>query len=299
MCNEKYMAIDVGGTSIKYAITDINAKITKINEIKTIREPGKLFESLDEIISPRLNQIAGIAMSFPGRINVEKGIVSIIATFPWICDMPLKSILEEKYGVPVWIENDGKCTVLAEFWKGNLSGIENGMIIGLGTEIAGGMILNGKLYRGSNESAGEISSILSDFKNPDTEKRFGKIGGHKNLTAAYNDLKGTGDIDTHELFERYKEGDELAKEAIRNYSRTIAAGIVTIQSVLDVEKFCIGGGISAQDVLIAEIKDSVHEFFKMKSSEAINEPAIERCHFKNASGCVGAIYNFLTMEKIF
>lgn len=299
MCNEKYMAIDVGGTSIKYTITDRNAKITKINEIKTRREPGKLFESLDEIISPHRNQIAGIAMSFPGRINVEKGIVSIIATFPWICDMPLKSILEEKYGVPVWIENDGKCAVLAEFWKGNLSGIENGMIIGLGTEIAGGMILNGKLYRGSNESAGEISSILSDFKNPYTEKRFGKIGGHKNLTAAYNDLKGTGDIDTHELFERYKEGDELAKEAIRNYSRTIAAGIVTIQSVLDVEKFCIGGGISAQDVLIAEIKDSVHEFFKMKSSEAINEPAIERCHFKNASGCVGAIYNFLTMEKIF
>ncbi len=290
MNNEKYMAVDVGGTSIKYTLTDKNAEITKLNEIKTRREPGKLFESLDEIISPHLKEISGIAMSFPGKINVEKGIVHLIATFTWICDMPLKSMLEEKYGVPVWIENDGKCAALAEYWKGNLTDIDNGMVIGLGTEIAGGIILNGELYRGSNESAGEISSILTDFKNLDNEKRFGKIGGHKNLTEEYNDSYG--------LFEKYSEGDKTAKEVIRNFSRTIAAGIVTIQSVLDVEKFCIGGGISAQDVLIAEIKESVHEFFKVKSSEAINEPAIERCYFKNASGCVGAIYNFLTMEKI-
>ena len=296
--NKKYLAIDVGGTSIKYAITDKNAEITNLDEIKTRRGQGELFESLDEIIRPHLNEISGIAISFPGRINVEKGIVNIIATFKWICNLPLKSILEKKYDMPVWIENDGKCAALAEFWKGNLSGIDNGMIIGLGTEIAGAIILNGKLYRGSNESAGEISSILSDFKTLDNSKRFGKIGGHENLTDAYNDEKGTGDIDTYELFEKYSEGDETAKEAIRNYSRTIAAGIVTIQSVLDVEKFCIGGGISAQDILIREIKNSVHEFFRVKSSEAINEPAIERCHFKNASGCVGAMYNFLTMERI-
>ena len=295
MQNEKYLAIDVGGTAIKYAVTDRNAKITKMNEIKTRREPGKLFESLDEIISPRINQISGIALSFPGQINVEKGIVNIIATFPWISNLPLKSMLEEKYKIPVWIENDGKCAALAEYWKGNLAGTKNGMFIGLGTEIGGGIIINGKLYRGSNESAGEISSLLTDFTNLDTRTRFGKVAGHKSLTGAY---KGTGNIDSFELFERYKKGDEVAKDAIRNYSRRIAAGIVTIQAVLDLEKFCIGGGISAQDVLIAEIKDRVHEFFKAKSSEAINEPAVERCRFKNASGCVGAVYNFLTMEKI-
>ena len=95
MQNEKYLAIDVGGTSIKYAVTDRNAEITKLNEIETRRESGKLFESLDEIISPRINQISGIAMSFPGQINVEKGIVNIIATFPWISNLPLKSMLEE------------------------------------------------------------------------------------------------------------------------------------------------------------------------------------------------------------
>ena len=296
MCCEKYLAIDVGGTAIKYTITDKNAKTIKINEIKTRRDPEKLFESFDEIIHPHLNQIAGIAVSFPGKINAEHGIVNKVATFDWICDMPLKSILEEKYKKPVWIENDGKCAALAELWKGNLSDVKNGVVIGLGTEIAGGIIINGTPYRGSSETAGEFSSILTDFKNPNNEKRFGKIGGHKNLTDSYKDKKCA--IDSHELFEKYNEDDETAKEVVRDYGETIAAGIVTIQSVLDVEKFCIGGGISEQDALIAEIQNSVHDFFAVKSSEAINEPAIERCRFKNASGCVGAIYNFLTMEKI-
>ena len=85
------------------------------------------------------------------------------------------------------IENDVKCTALAEFWKGNLSDVENRVVIGHGTEIAGGIIINGALYWESNEAAGEFSNILTYFKNLDNEKRFGKIGGHKNLTDTYKD----------------------------------------------------------------------------------------------------------------
>ena len=295
MCDERYLAIDVGGTAIKYLLTDKSAKIHKINEMKTNRGKEELFNSLDEIIAPHINDIRGIALSFPGKINAEKGIAHTAGAFKWICDMPIKSILEEKYLKPVWIENDGKCAALAELWKGNLSDVKNGVVIGLGTEIAGGIIINGALYRGSNETAGEFSSILTDFKNPNNEKRFGKIGGHKNLTDAYKDKKYA--IDSHELFEKYREGDETAKEVVRDYARTIAAGIVTIQSVLDAEKFCIGGGISAQDILIAEIKDRVHDFYSIKFHEAVNEPTIEKCHFGNASGCVGALYNFLIRQK--
>ena len=85
---------------------------------------------------------------------------------------------------------------------------------------------------------------------------------------------------------------------VRDYAETIAAGIVTIQSVLDAEKFCIGGGISTQDILIAEIKDKVHDFYSIKFHEAVSEPAIEKCHFGNASGCVGALYNFLIRQNV-
>ena len=93
--------------------------------------------------------------------------------------------------------------------------MKNGVVIRLGTEIAGGIIINGLLYRGSNETAGEFSSILTDFKNPNNEKRFGKIGGHKNLTEAYKDKKCA--IDSHEQFEKYNECDETAKVVAKDY----------------------------------------------------------------------------------
>ncbi|MBQ6099327.1 MAG: ROK family protein [Methanobrevibacter sp.] len=291
MCDERYLAIDIGGTSIKYILTDRNAEISKINEMKTDRDDGELFTSLDEIIAPHLNDIDGIALSFPGKINVEKGIAHTAGAFRWICDLEVKSILEKKYLKHVWIENDGKCGALAEFWKGNLSDVKNGVFIGLGTEIAGGIILEGKLFRGSFGSSGEFSSMLGCLKNPDNEERFGKIGGYKNLI-------GNCGSDGHEFFEKYHAGDVGAENALKEYSRTIAAGIVNIQSVLDVEKFCIGGGISAEDVVIDEIRESLREFITVKLGEAISEPAIEKCRFGNASGCVGALYNFLCMEKI-
>ena len=141
MCDERYLAIDVGGTAIKYFLTDRSAGFGKVNEMKTNRDKGELFNSLDEIIAPHLNDIDGIALSFPGKINVEKGIAHTAGAFHWICDLGVKTILEDKYSKPVWIENDGKCGALAEFWKGNLSGVKNGVYIGLGTEIAGGIIL--------------------------------------------------------------------------------------------------------------------------------------------------------------
>ena len=295
MCNEKYLAIDVGGTTIKYSLTDKRAKIDKVSEIKTRRGNGELFDLMNEIIDSHINEINGIAISFPGKINVEEGIAHTAGAYEWIHDLSLKSIFEAKYSKPVWIENDGKCAALAEFWKGNLSDVKNGVFIGLGTQIAGGIILEGKLYRGSFGSSGEFSSMLNQLKNPNNEERFGKIGGHENLIAEYSEGKV---VDSYEFFEKYLNGDESAKKAMKTYSRMIAAGIVNIQSVLDVEKFCIGGGISAEDALIDEIQKSLKEFLIVKSGEAINEPIIEKCHFGNASGCVGALYNFLVMEKI-
>lgn len=253
MSDERYLAIDVGGTSIKYLLTDRTAKVHRINEMKTDRDNGELFNSLDEIIASHMNDISGIALSFPGRIDAENGIAHTAGAFRWIRDLPVKSILEEKYSKPVWIENDGKCGALAEFWKGNLSDVKNGVFIGLGTEIAGGLILEGKLYRGSFGSSGEFSSMLDSLRNPVNEERFGKIGGHRNLIEYY----GGECADTYEFFERHQSGDEAARNALMEYSMTIASGIVNIQSVLDVEKFCIGGGISAQDALIDGIRESL------------------------------------------
>lgn len=297
---KKYLAIDVGGTAIKYTIIDENAKIFGINEINTKRQKEEeLWESFDKIILPHLNQIEGIALSFPGPVNVKEGIAHTGGAFGWIYELPLKSILEKRYSKRVWIENDGKCCTLAELWKGNLSDIKNGVTIILGTGIAGGIILNGELYRGTNGSAAEFSSVLDKLENPNTARRFCDVGGYNGLINQYVKAKGedSSNITGREFFEQYNNGDEKALNAIKDYANVIATAIINFQSILDVEKFCIGGGISSQEILISEIKERVHDYFMNKATRAINEPEIERCLFENAAGCVGALYNFLINEK--
>ncbi len=301
MNNEKYLAIDAGGTAIKYTLIDKNAENYKINEIETKKEKEEeLYDSLDKIILPHLNEIEGIALSFPGLINVKEGIAHTGGAFNWVRDLPLKSILEERYSKRIWIENDGKCSALAEFWKGNLSNVKNGIVMGLGTGIGGGIILNGQLYYGTNGSAGEFSSILTNFKEQNESKRFHEIGGYKSLINPYAKSKGIdyNDINGHKFFEDYHKGDEIAINSLKDYAKIISTGIINIQCILDVEKFCIGGGISSQDILIDEIKEAVHEFFINKTSTPIKEPKIEKCFLGNATGCIGALYNFLNMEKI-
>ncbi|WP_298523448.1 ROK family protein [uncultured Methanobrevibacter sp.] len=132
--SERYLAIDVGGTEIKYILTDRSAEIGEINSVKTDRGEGELFNSLDEIIAPLIRDINGIALSFPGKINADEGIAHTAGAFRWISNLDVKTILEEKYSKPVWIENDGKCGALAEFWKGNLSDVKKGVFIRFGTK---------------------------------------------------------------------------------------------------------------------------------------------------------------------
>lgn len=294
----RYLTIDVGGTAIKYNIMDENIEIFEKGSIDTNKED--IFYSLDQVITPYLDQIDGIALSFPGLINVDEGIAHTGGSLKNISDLPLKSILEDKYKKKVWIENDGKCVALAELWKGNLKDVKSGVTIGLGTGIAGGIILNGELYRGVDGSAAEFSSILENFDNPNKASSWHKNGSYKGLIISYAEAKGLNpeDIDGIKFFEYYHNGDEDAIRVLKDYAKIIASGIINLQVVLNVEKFCIGGGISSQDVLINEIKSVVHDYFENKASKAIKEPIVDRCFFENNAGCVGALYNFLKMEDL-
>lgn len=296
--SNRYLTIDVGGTAIKYNIVDENIEIFEKGSIDTNKED--IFYSLDQVITPYLDQIDGIALSFPGLINVDEGIAHTGGSLKNISDLPLKSILEDKYKKKVWIENDGKCAALAELWKGNLKDVKSGVTIGLGTGIAGGIILNGELYRGVDGSAAEFSSILENFDNPNEASSWHQNGSYKGLIIPYAEAKGLNpnDIDGRKFFENYHNGDEDAIRVLNDYAKVVATGIINIQVILNVEKFCIGGGISSQDALINEIKSVIHDYFEIKSSKVFREPIVDRCLFENNAGCVGALYNFLRNENL-
>lgn len=296
-----YLAIDIGGTAIKYALMDENANILEKGETPTDTSAEGFYASLDKAVLPYRAKVEGIGMSVPGRINVPKGIAHSGGAMTWILNEPMKEKLEARYGLKVWFENDAKCAALAESWKGNLVGAESGFVVILGTGIGGGIVMNGKVYRGVHGSAGEFSNSPENYDDPYYGLNWAQNGAYRGLLIPYAEAKGIDykSIDGRKFFEAYHAGDADAAASLKHYAKVVAAGIINIQVVLDVDKVCIGGGIAAQDVLIDEIRAAVHEYFVVKGERSpIIEPVVERCYFSSGANLVGALRTYLIMEGL-
>lgn len=294
-----YLVIDVGGTAIKYAIMDESANIISKGETPTLRASMEEFLSaMDTVVLPYQDQVQGIAMSMPGKIDNKKGYNYTGGALVFISNCPTKDILEERYHLPVSIENDGKCAALAEAWKGNLSDVNNGVVVILGTGIGGGIILDKKLWRGSLGSAGEFSNNpISYEKMIKSGNSWANICGYRGLTYPHAEKKGLekGSVDGRTFFTDLHNGDEIAKEVFDQFIESLAIGVINIQTVLDVDKFCIGGGISAQDILIDSLKAKIDEYFDVKVDTPLNKPIIDRCAFKNDANLIGALSNYFNV----
>ena len=99
------------------------------------------------------------------------------------------------------------------------------------------------------------------------------------------------------FFEALHEGDNDAKEVFGEFISTLLVGILGLQASLDVDKFCIGGGISAQDVLIDSLRGAVKEFFAANPVLPMIEPMIDRCAFNNDANLIGALKNYIDLYK--
>ena len=123
-----------------------------------------LLAAIEGFAAPLQGQFVGCAISMPGRIDTRNGIAhtgGMLSAFMW--EQPFAAQVEARLGVPVTIANDGKCAAAAEGWTGALAGVENGLVLVLGTGIGGGIILNGKVLMGAHAAAGEVSGLVSDI----------------------------------------------------------------------------------------------------------------------------------------
>lgn len=299
---KKFLAIDVGGTDIKYAIMDEEANFISQGDTPTLRENmDEFLSALDSIVLPVKDEVEGIAMSMPGRIDNKTGYCytgGALSNF--LINVPMGDILNKRYNLPVTIENDGKCAVLAEAWKGNLSDVSSGVVLVLGSAIGGGILLDNKVWRGFHGASGEVSNLPTDFSHLDDMRNCWAFkNGVYGYVLPYSQAKQVDPktINGKVFFQDLLNGDEMAKTVFENFIKTLLAGMIGIQSVLDVEKFCIGGGISAQDILIESAQAAVKGYFEqVKGMTPLIEPKIDRCKFRNGANLIGALKNFYDQQ---
>ena len=285
---------------MKYAMMNKEGDILSKGETPTLRSCMEEFlGALDSIVLPVKDQVMGLAMSMPGKIDHIKGFSYTGGALSFIKDTPTKAILEDRYHLPVTIENDGKCAALAEAWLGNLKDVDSGVVVILGTGIGGGIVLNKQVWRGFLGSAGELSPLPTNYLDAaDMKTCFARLNGVGGLIEPYCQLKNIAleDMNGRIFFKQLAQGDTIAQEVFDRFIATLTSGIITIQAVLDVEKFCIGGGISAQKILIDTLQESVQHYFEKLPLTPLNPPAIARCAFRNDANLIGALKNFLDQQ---
>lgn len=297
----EYLSIDVGGTFIKYSLVNRAGNLLSVKKIETPLTREQLLIDLFQLINDVREKIKGIGISFPGKIDIKKGVIYHGGSLEYMHEVPLKALVEEEFGIPCALSNDGKAAALAELWLGNLNEVENGVAVVLGTGIGGGLILNGELFQGSHFQAGELS-FLMNYQQVEVPENL--VGWHSSAVRFVKEatkLLGLKNLnDGKAVFEELKRGenDELQK-MFTEYCQIIARTLINLQVTLDLSRAVIGGGISAQNHLIKEINQQ-YQIARNKQPLLKNsfEPLeILPCHFRSEANLLGAIYQlFLQLD---
>ncbi len=295
----RYFVLDMGGTFVKYALMDENAAFLEQGKFPSVlRDTEKLLDAIEE--TAKKYTFEGVAVSMPGRIDTEKGIAHTSGSFQFAPDLPFGEMLESRLHVPVTLGNDGKCAAMAEVEDGALKDVNSGAVIVLGTGIGGGVVLNRKVWMGASGGAGEFSWTIMDFRRfADTsfsrETAMGLIWGGDTsapgLIRRYALKKGKdpSEFTGISFFEAYDAGDQDAAEALEDLGRSAVAGIYAVQSILDLECYAIGGGISARKEVTETIARCMDEKYAEFPYVPFCKPRIVQCRYGNDANLIGAL----------
>ncbi len=292
---KKYLAIDLGGTAIKYGVVNENLEFIAKGKVPSRCESKEVFvEDLRKIWNELGEGTEGMCISMPGVIDRYKGFAHTGGAFTWVRQLPVASILHDELGIDVTICNDAKAAALAEIGFGNLKGIRNGAAIILGTGIGGAIMINNQLIDGSHYSAGEFSFLREDVKARENNTDiFAFTNGVQGLKNAIQNASGLENIDGLEAFRLIKEEkNEKVLQGVRDFCWYLAFHIYNLQVALDLERFVIGGGISNEPMFIELVQEAVKAKFESAIFPGIPMPEVIVCRYQSDANLIGAVYNF-------
>ncbi|KAB7672104.1 ROK family glucokinase [Bacillus sp. B1-b2] len=309
---KKLIGIDLGGTTVKFAILTENGKVQHKWSIETdISNDGKnIIPNIIESMKHRLElygltkgDFIGIGMGSPGSVNIENGTVVGAYNLNWRTLQPVKEQIENGTGIPFFIDNDANVASLGEQWIGAGEGSNNVVFVTLGTGVGGGIITEGKLVHGVG-AAGEIGHINV---NPNGYTcTCGNIGCLETVASATGIVRLARDmseqyagdsklkfmIDDGQqvtakiVFDLAKENDPLAVKVLDKFYFYLGLACGNIANVLHPETIVIGGGVSAAgEMLINGVMDN---FQKYAFPQIRMTTKLKLAELGNDAGVIGA-----------
>ena len=289
----RVLAFDVGGTWVKFGIVDAQSKLLFSDQLATQSEPdGKaLLVRLLAVAEPLVKRYApaGVAFSTLGIIDAAEGrLVGAVEAIAGYFGQSPKASFEAAFGLPVVVENDGNCVALAEGWAGAAAGVRHYLALTLGTGIGGGIVIDGRLYRGASGAAGEWGYMLVDGK------VWEDHASPRGLAAAAERVRPGCGYDAEAVFAARDRGDAEMAKLVADWFALLATGLANLLYAFNPSRLVVGGGITARgpaflQELRAEIRHRLRpEFYRMCD--------IALASAGNQAGLLGAARLWLTQH---
>jgi glucokinase len=283
---EYSIGVDLGGTNIVCAIVNYQGKIINRLKVPTLAERGKeatikrIIETIHEnivqsTIAP--GDITGIGIGAPGPLDVKRGMINFAPNLPGWRDVPLRKILEDEFNMKVVLENDANAAAWGERCFGAGQGVNNLVCFTLGTGIGGGIIIDGKIYHGSNYGAAELGHMTVNKDGPRCNcGNYGCLEAYSSATGIKNRIKNRikegikseflnfdedklfESLRLKSIFEAARKGDKLTKSVVEEAISYLGIAIANIANILNPEMVVLVGGITNEgEKLLIPLKGEV------------------------------------------
>lgn len=253
-------AADLGGTYLRAATVDRRGNIRSRFKQNTpqVKDANAIVEAIVRAVHEcGCDEISAVSLVVPGTVKVEEGAVVKAPNLPCLDGFRLGDALTSRLGVPAILENDANAAAVGEMWQGAAVGCKTIICVTLGTGVGGGIILDGKLWRGVDGAAAEIGHMCVDpfggvacpcgsrgclevFASATAIVRM-----TREASPRYPDsiLQGRVDLTAEMIFDAGKQGDELALEIFRRMGVYLGIGLANLINILNPEMIVIGGGV--------------------------------------------------------
>ena len=309
-----YVGIDLGGTNIVAGVVDENYNIVATAKTKTncpraekdiADDMAKMALEAVKNANLTIDDIEWIGIGTPGIANSETGLIEYSNNLGFN-NTPMVKYIQETIDKPVFIENDANAAAYGEYVAGAAKGAKNAVCITLGTGVGAGVVIDGKIYSGSNFAGAEIGHTVIEVDG--AECSCGRKGCFEAYSSATGLIRMTkeaiaenpdcimakmaeekGKVTARTSFDAMRAGDSIAKAVVDKYIKYLAAGITNTINIFQPDILCIGGGVCNEgDPLLLPVKEIVKKEVYTRNSPKNAEIVIAK--LGNDAGIIGAAF---------
>lgn len=315
------VGVDLGGTNIVAgAMPEDGSRQIAMRSQPTHAELGadvvatRIIQIIGDVITVTMAETGadradfiGVGIGAPGPLDREKGLVIIAPNLGWR-NYPLRDLIARGVGLPATLDNDANCATLGEWWCGAARGARNVVGLTIGTGIGGGLILDGRLYHGASDVAGELGHTTIDStgrrckcgnygcleayaSGPNIAERAREAIGSDEASVLRDLVDGDLALITAQtVYDAANQGDQIAREVVRDTAKFLGIGVANLLNIFNPDVVVIAGGVT-------QAGDALFEPMRAEVRRRAFKPAVDACQIVAATlpgtaGVVGAVATF-------